>query len=212
MTRRLTREDKELWEALRRSVQPLRPLPEPVRSQPEPAARAVDAGADAAVAAPALLVEAKAPARPAAPPPLARLEERVRRRLARGRIDVDQRIDLHGMRQERAFAALVAFLRQSQAHGARIVLVITGKGRQSPDGLSGPRLPGDGLSAGAQSADEPGRGVLRQLVPVWLARPDLRDVVAGLQEAGRPHGGAGALYVRLRRRRGSRAADGEDAR
>ena len=82
------------------------------------------------------------------------------------------------MRQERAFAVLVSFLRHAQARGARIVLVITGKGREG----------------------EEGRGVLRQAVPGWLARPDLRDLVVGFEEAGRRHGGAGALYVRLRRR------------
>jgi DNA-nicking Smr family endonuclease len=97
---------------------------------------------------------------------------------------VDGRIDLHGMRQDRAFSALLGFLRQSQARGFRTVLVITGKGKESLDFPAGK-----------------GRGVLRQSVPAWLARPDLRDLVLGFEEAGRRHGGAGALYVRLRRRR-----------
>ena len=110
--------------------------------------------------------------------PLAAFEEKLRRRLARGLTQVDARIDLHGMRQERAFAVLVSYLRHAQAHGAKIVLVITGKGREG----------------------EEGRGVLRQAVPGWLARPDMRDLVLGFEEAGRRHGGAGALYVRLRRR------------
>jgi DNA-nicking Smr family endonuclease len=83
------------------------------------------------------------------------------------------------MRQERAFHALGSFLRKAQSRGDRLVLVVTGKGR----------------------AGEAGRGVLRESVPAWLARPDLRQLVVGWEEAGRRHGGAGALYVRVRRRR-----------
>ena len=75
---------------------------------------------------------ASAPPRPGAA--LAQLEDRTLRRLARGLSDVDARIDLHGMRQERAFSALVSFLRRAQARGARLVLVITGKGlREATD-------------------------------------------------------------------------------
>jgi DNA-nicking Smr family endonuclease len=112
---------------------------------------------------------------------LARLEERTRRRLARGLAEVDARIDLHGMRQERAFTALMSFLKHAQLRGHRLVLVITGRGRASEDG----------------------RGVLRHAVPAWLARPEFRDLVMGFEEAGRRHGGSGALYVRVRRRRHS---------
>jgi DNA-nicking Smr family endonuclease len=130
-------------------------------------------------------------AAPAAPPPqqvwrppplapLAPLEPRTRRRLARRLAEVDARLDLHGMRQERAYAALATFLRQAQLRGARIVLVVTGKG----------------------GADGEGRGVLRQVVPGWLSRPDFRPLVVGFEEAERRHGGAGALYVQVRRRRG----------
>ncbi len=108
------------------------------------------------------------------------LEERARRRLGRGLTDVDARLDLHGMRQERAFVALIAFLRRSQARHQKLVLVITGKGREGEDG----------------------RGILRHSVPAWLARPEFRDLIIGFEEAGRRHGGPGALYVRLRRRRG----------
>jgi DNA-nicking Smr family endonuclease len=83
------------------------------------------------------------------------------------------------MRQERAHSALTAFLRRAQARGDRIVLVVTGKGATGEDG----------------------RGVLRNVVPMWLAQPELRDFVVGFEDAGRRHGGSGALYVRIRRRR-----------
>jgi DNA-nicking Smr family endonuclease len=81
---------------------------------------------------------------------------------------------------------LGAFLRRSQAEGAKLVLVITGKGAAAS-------AHGPGLS------DE--RGVLRRMVPHWLRMADLRGVVMGFEEASLRHGGGGALYVRLRRHR-----------
>ncbi len=115
----------------------------------------------------------------AAQPSLAPFEEKTVRRLGRGLVDIDARIDLHGMRQERAHAALASFLRRQQASGAKIVLVVTGKGRATSEG----------------------RGVLRESVPRWLAEGAFRHLVVGFEEANRRHGGAGALYVRIRRRR-----------
>lgn len=126
--------------------------------------------------------QTRAPAVPA-PPPLAPLEQRLRRRLARGVVEIDARIDLHGLRQEEAHRRLASFLMGAQARGARVVLVITGKGRPSPDGPS--------------FGDE--RGVLRRSVPLWLASPSARNVVVGYEEADPVHGGAGALYVRIRK-------------
>ena len=116
-------------------------------------------------------------------PPLAPIDRRMKRQLARGRGAIDGAIDLHGMTQAEAHQALRGFLRHSQARGARLVIVVTGKG--------GP--PGDAAPAGRE------RGVLRRLAPHWLREHDLRPVVLGFEEAGRAHGGSGALYVRLRR-------------
>lgn len=93
-------------------------------------------------------------------------------------------IDLHGLRQEQAHGALLAFLRRSQAVGHTVVLVVTGKGASGPDG--------DGFEE---------RGILRRVVPHWLRLPDVRPLVLGFEEAAPQHGGAGALYVRLRRPR-----------
>jgi DNA-nicking Smr family endonuclease len=169
-----------LWERLGRTLRPLRR---------HGAKRSADGvGAAAGEREPERQSPGKAEVRPARlpvnppvrEPNLVSFDERTRRRLARGLVAIDARIDLHGMRQERAFAALASFLKHAQARGERIVLVITGKG----------------AGAGGE-----GRGVLRQAVPAWLARPDLRELVAGVEQAGRRHGGAGALYVRIRRRR-----------
>ncbi|MGQ0444073.1 MAG: Smr/MutS family protein [Beijerinckiaceae bacterium] len=119
-----------------------------------------------------------------APPslvPLAPLERRLRQELARGRAAPDASLDLHGLRRQEAFAALREFLARAQIEGARLVLVVTGKGARTPSA--------DGTS-----------GVLRKSVPIWLRGPEYRAIVLGFEEASRPHGGAGALYVRLRRR------------
>jgi DNA-nicking Smr family endonuclease len=104
------------------------------------------------------------------------VEPGLHRRLARGREALAARIDLHGMTQDAARAALTAFVRRSADDGWRAVLVITGKG-----------VSGD--------------GVLRRRVPDWLADPPIRDCVAGVSEAHRRHGGEGALYVALKRGR-----------
>jgi DNA-nicking Smr family endonuclease len=120
---------------------------------------------------------------PAAPPPLATLDRRLRKRVARGNAPIEARIDLHGLTQSEAHRALLGFLRRAQADGARIVLVVTGKG---------------GVGAHDDGSE---RGVLRRQVPHWLRLSEFRTLVVGFESAGAGHGGAGALYVRLRRLR-----------
>ncbi|HVV93753.1 MAG TPA: Smr/MutS family protein [Hyphomicrobiales bacterium] len=113
------------------------------------------------------------------------IDPRLARRLARGTAAVEGRLDLHGLTQAAAHRRLNAFLLAAQGRGERLVLVVTGKGRDVADA--------DPL---AQR-----RGVLRRLVPLWLADPALRAVVLGFGEAVPAHGGSGALYVRLKRKR-----------
>jgi DNA-nicking Smr family endonuclease len=128
----------------------------------------------------------EAPSAPPAAPPLAPLERRLRQRLSRGSHPIDAVIDLHGLRQDEAHAALRGFLRSAQAQGHKVVLVVTGKG-----------------SAGVMGSLFEERGVLRRSVPHWLRMADLRSVVVGFEEAEQHHGGGGALYVRIRRARGA---------
>jgi DNA-nicking Smr family endonuclease len=97
------------------------------------------------------------------------------RRLTRERGPLGPRLDLHGLDQDRARAQLTAFIQRACEDGWRAVLIITGKGSR-------------------------GDGVLRRMTPDWLAAPPLRDLVAGVSEAHRRHGGQGALYVALKRR------------
>jgi DNA-nicking Smr family endonuclease len=129
----------------------------------------------------------KAAAKPA---PTARgetLDRQTARQFERGRLPVEARLDLHGMRQREAHAALRRFLKSAQGEGFRHVLVITGKGAASDDSRS--------------FYEEDKRGVLRQAVPHWLAAPDLAHVVVSYSAAPRRLGGEGALYVRLRKGR-----------
>jgi DNA-nicking Smr family endonuclease len=122
---------------------------------------------------------AEKPPAATAPPPLAPIDRRMRQRLSRGKAAVDARLDLHGLTQAAAKPRLENFLKNAQARGHALVLVITGKG----------------------VGNDPERGVLRRQVPHWLALPELRSLVIGFEEAARGHGGVGALYVRVRRER-----------
>ncbi|WP_312166882.1 Smr/MutS family protein [Phenylobacterium sp.] len=103
------------------------------------------------------------------------IEPRRKHRIAKERDPIGARIDLHGMDQSRAKAALEAFVLRAWDEGYRAVLVITGKGTL-------------------------GDGVLRRRAPEWLGGMALRGVVAGISEAHRRHGGEGALYVALKRK------------
>ncbi|GAB4539329.1 MAG: Smr/MutS family protein [Roseibium sp.] len=180
----LSPEDRELWGKVARTLTPLDA--DRARSLETELAKAAADIPEKTVEAPATSTAIKAP--PAAAPPkpllpLHQLDHRHRRKLVRGVRAIDARVDLHGLTQHQAHDRLRGFLYQAQARGHRIVLVITGKG---------------GASERAYM-DE--RGVLRRMVPQWLAMPDLRSVVLGYEEAHQSHGGAGALYVRIRKRR-----------
>jgi DNA-nicking Smr family endonuclease len=174
--RRLSDEEIALWTEIARSVSRRRGASLPAAAKPLAAKPAP--GAPAPQTAPHDPPPAKH-----APPPLAPIERRLMRELRRGRASVDGALDLHGMTQAEAHQALRGFLRHSQARGARVVIVVTGKGARFDDDAG---FPGE-------------RGVLRRVTPHWLREPDMRSIVLGFEEAGRAHGGAGALYVRLRR-------------
>jgi len=119
-------------------------------------------------------------------------ERRKGRRIATGKIGIDARLDLHGLRQSDAHSRLRRFLLQCVADGCSTVLVITGKGGAEASDTHRP------FSADAERL---GRGVLRRMVPLWLAEADLRALVASFRSAGVRHGGEGALYVQLRKRK-----------
>jgi DNA-nicking Smr family endonuclease len=112
------------------------------------------------------------------------IEPGMKKRLQRGTLEIDGTIDLHGMRQAEAHAALTRFIHRSVARGHRTILVITGKGLKK---------------LGPDAAVIIEAGVLRSMLPIWLSEPSLAPVVAGWDIAAQAHGGDGAFYVRLRR-------------
>ena len=115
------------------------------------------------------------------------LDRRSALRLKRGQVSIDATLDLHGMTQARARTELDRFLGKAISRGHRTLLVITGKGDRARERWN----------------RDDGPGVLRRQVPAWLRdHPQARDILA-ISNASPAHGGAGALYVVLRRRRES---------
>ena len=108
-------------------------------------------------------------------------------RLRKGLLEPDARIDLHGMTEGAAHRALFAYLAGAQQRGYRLVLVVTGKGNPRKDET-------------ASWMVSP-HGVLKQMVPRWLAQPELSAMIASIRPAHVRHGGDGALYVYLRKPR-----------
>jgi len=102
-------------------------------------------------------------------------DRRTWQRLKRGQVTIESRLDLHGRTQTEAHDALERFLKTSSMRGLRCVLIVTGKGFD-------------------------GQGVLRQMVPRWLAEESNRNSVITYCPAHPRHGGDGALYVLIRRR------------
>jgi DNA-nicking Smr family endonuclease len=174
-------EDHALWARIAETATPLRkrkpasvkPMPlEPERSHHAPTPE---------VAQP--LAKPKPKASPV--PQRAELDRQTSRRLEKGRLEVEAKLDLHGMRQRDAHAALRRFLKSAQGRDYRHVLVITGKGATQ--------------EAAKSFYAEEARGVLRQAVPQWLSDPEFASIVVSFSQAPRRLGGEGALYVRLRR-------------
>jgi DNA-nicking Smr family endonuclease len=108
-------------------------------------------------------------------------------RLNRGLIAPDATLDLHGLTQSHAHRALIRFLANARERGNRLIVVVTGKGNPRP--------------ADAAAWTESPHGVLKEMVPRWLAEPGLKSLVARVQPAHIRHGGGGALYVYLRKSR-----------
>ena len=175
--------DQRLWQAVTADIAPLkrkRPPPAtPPGVAPEPAGKAP------AKQAKAVAKPAQAPPTPKPPelPPLepgaaAGVDKRTAQRLRRGQLGIEARLDLHGLTQAEAHRRLDHFLAGAHETGLRNLLVITGKGRVSEEG-----------------------GILRRMVPRWLAQPPNRARVIAVSEAQPKHGGAGALYVLVKRKR-----------
>jgi DNA-nicking Smr family endonuclease len=167
MVRRLREEEILLWARVAETVNPAPGvlMPKSVVAKPDPRSGP-------------MILPVAVPQPTAARKPVSAPQdiEPNRKRKIMGEFPLEARIDLHGMTQDQAEAALAGFLRRAHDQGHRAALVITGRGVQ-------------------------GQGVLRRRAPEWLSRPDLRPIVAGFSEAHQKHGGEGAIYVALKRRR-----------
>lgn len=173
----LSDEDRVLWNLIARSTKPLKgklsvDIPDPVALPTQSAASAA-------------MAQAMASSSPTTAAPAKRqhvthsLDVPTLDKLSKGRLPIEGRVDLHGMTQDEAYSLLLSFLARAYAGGVRYVLVITGKGSSSG-----------------------GEGVLRRAVPAWLTTPPFRMLVSSHDHAARHHGGAGAIYIRLRKRTG----------
>lgn len=196
--RGLSAEDKALWSRVAASAVPmhpgrkpepplpetLAPPPKPLR-QPEPPSLSLQdfrIGAKLPGGPSTRVALSPAPPQTVHAQPL-RMDHKTHRQMTRGKLAPEARIDLHGMTLNIAQPVLTRFILQARTEGRRLVLVITGKGRE-----------------GGPDAPLPVRpGALRHNVPHWLHMPPLNQVVLQIRPAHRRHGGEGAYYVYLRR-------------
>lgn len=179
----LTEDDRILWSLVTKSTKPMharkleKSAGDPVASdRPKTPAKPEDPKASSGATNKPSSMPSYSPliSKPRAP---THLDQPTLNNLARGKLPIEARVDLHGMTQDEAHALLYAFLNRAHARGARYVLVITGKGSSSG-----------------------GDGILKRAVPGWLSTPLFRQFVTSHDPAARGHGGGGALYVRLRKR------------
>ena len=180
--RRIRNEEAALWQRIARDVTPLPRGAAALEEEPAPEEEAPPLPSPKKIKKPRRTAPAAAPAPPALPdldPVMpAGLDRRTARRLKRGQLAAEARLDLHGKTQDQAHDALQDFIQESRMARRRCVLVITGKGSVAS-----------------------GRGgVLRQMVPRWLNEPALRRHIIAITNAPQSSGGAGALYVLLRSR------------
>lgn len=182
--RRLTPDETDLWRKVTETTEKLKRTPSvshPKRpGRIEAPFKHVNAGTHED--APAKTPTPKPGPWPSSAP---HMDKKTFARMRRGKLKPEARLDLHGMTLDRAHSALSRFILSSAESGKRLVLVITGKSRDD-------------------SSYDPGRasrGVLRRQVPFWLMQPPLSQTVLQVSEAHISHGGSGALYVYLKRRR-----------
>ncbi|MFD0982234.1 Smr/MutS family protein [Tropicimonas aquimaris] len=197
--RRLSEDDIAIWRNVARSATPMHPRakavtpegarPEPAQPEPLPRSPAIP---EFRIGEAARYDHSKGhnltptlSARLAAEP--LRMDHKTFNRMKRGKLRPERKIDLHGMTLARAHPALSRFIISAQADGCRLVLVVTGKGNTQRREDDGP-IPTP-------------RGILRTQVPQWLRMAPLGALVLHVSQAHASHGGSGAYYVYLSRRR-----------
>jgi len=196
MSRKLRQDELDLWRKVAGTAERMhrpklaqngkidaKPKPKPARPDPKPAIPAFRVGDTASGRTKGHdLMSSVADRMEAAP---VNMDRKTHTRMKRGKLKPEARIDLHGMTMDRAHPALTGFIMRAASEGRRLVLVITGKGKdRDEDGPIPVR-----------------RGVLRHNVPHWLSVPPLAPLVLQVTPAHDRHGGGGAYYVYLKRLR-----------
>ncbi|TXI01887.1 MAG: DNA mismatch repair protein MutS [Rhizobium sp.] len=184
--RKLSTEDRILWGKVAKSTRPMPGRMADIEAF-EAALQAEAEGGENSRSAKAKAVPAAAEAQEMPGPakqPSGRhhpLERPVKRKIAKGHLALEARIDLHGLIQSEAHSMLLDFLLRAHSRGLRHVLVITGKGS----------------SMGSE-------GALKRAVPLWFSKPEFRFLISSYETAAQHHGGEGALYIRLSRLKGEK--------
>lgn len=193
----LNEEDRAIWQQVSETVEPYHQRPERPKRASKPAGLKPQAPLFKNHKKPLSQKPATAVSFTPLPPsmpvfaPNPGVDKRMKRKLGRGQMEIDARLDLHGKTKAQAHRILKSFISNAQARGHRTVLVITGKG-------------GEGLARHTLHSHDvvhtPERtGILMREVPQWLNEPDFANMVVGYQPAHPKHGGGGALYIRIRR-------------
>ena len=195
----LNDEDRIVWKQVSDTAEPLKRRPEPPRRQKT---SGKPGRSDNSATPLTKKIPTPPPSTPSytpqrqtttGPAPTLGVDKAMKRKLGRGQVEIDARLDLHGKTQAAAHQVLRSFLLNAQARHHRTVLIITGKGDQ---GIARHTLHSFDVIHTPERT-----GVLMRCVPQWLSEPDLREVIIGYQPAHPRHGGGGALYVRLRRKK-----------
>jgi len=198
--RGLSKEDKALWDRVAATATPMDRSSAPVIQQtdhkPEPKPQVRPDPTTTADRLPAFRIGEKASfssgpvnhsptlSHRLAQAPV-RMDQITHKRMVRGKLKPEDRLDLHGMTLAEAHPALISFVMSANARGLRLVLVITGKGKDRDTGGPIPIR----------------RGILKHQVPSWLTAPPLGALVLDIREAHQRHGGGGAYYVYLKKPR-----------
>jgi DNA-nicking Smr family endonuclease len=173
----ITPEDMALWRTVTEDVTPIKQKPVP----------AADTHAVQAQRKNQTILSSSPISRPARAPARAKdLDRRTKDKLVKGKMEIEGKLDLHGMTQARAYEALSRFILTSHQAGKRCVLVITGKGNKNTH---------------SEEQSDQTRGILRRRLPEWISHSALHDLVLSMETAQPKHGGSGAVYLYLRRTR-----------
>lgn len=167
-------DDNDLWAYVTKSIEPLEGREPPVVPVKKSSAKAKKSVMHDPVVIPQALPKDSQEASVG-------LDRRTAEKLRRGQMPIDGRIDLHGHSRDQAHEALKRFLLASQVAGKRCILVITGKGMTVESSLS--------------------KGVLRESLPQWMKEEPFRSIVLAHAQSQPQHGGEGAFYVLLRRKK-----------